>query len=196
MWKAGFVTLVVSLSLCLSAFCEEEITSPKGFALGFGLGQQAGDITINLNVTSPYMHIKRTPNPNTWCAIRISGDCLTKSANLDGESTDSLWSYFAARIGYVVSFEVSSFMKIYTEVGGAYVFPPSELASSTNPCFSLYGYVGNEVFYGKNLFTKNTSMFMEIGYESPLTENRFDKLANRPYIGWGATVRAGARLYL
>jgi hypothetical protein len=196
MWKAGFVTLAVSLSLCLSAFCEEEVTIPRGFAIGFGLGQQTGDMTININVTSPYLYIKKTPNPHTWCAVRISGDCLTKSANLDGETTDSLWSYLAARIGYVGAFEVSSFMKVFAEVGGVSVFPTTALASSTNPCFGLYGYVGNEVFYGKNLFTKNTSVFMEIGYESPLTENRFDKLANRPYIGWGTTVRAGARLYL
>ena len=196
MWKVGIMEVAVPLTLCLSAFCEEEITSPKGFAIGFGLGQQAGDMALNLNVTSPYMHIKRTPNPHTWCAIRISGDYLNKSANLTGETTDSLWSYFAAQIGYVVAYEVSSFMKIYAEVGGVSVLPTDELASSTNPCFGLYGYIGNEVFYGKNLFTKNTSIFMEIGYESPLRENRFDKLANRPYIGWGTTARAGARLYL
>ena len=196
MWKVGIMAVAVPLSLCISAFCEEEVTSPRGFAIGFGLGQQAGDMAINLNVTSPYMHIKISPNPHNWCAIRINGDYLMKSANLTGETTDSLWSYFAARIGYVGAFEVSSFMKIYAEVGGVSVFPTAELASSTNPGFGSYGYLGSEVYYGKNLLTKNTSIFMEIGFESPFTENRFDKLANRPYIGWGATVRAGARLYL
>jgi hypothetical protein len=196
MWKAGIVALVIPLSLCLSAFCEEEITIPRGFALGFELGQQTGDIAINVNVTSPYIHIKKSPNPHAWCAIRLSVDSRTISAIPTGGTTDSLWSYFAARIGYVGAVEVTNFMKMFVELGGVSVFPTAELASSTNLCFGYYEYIGSEVFIGKNLLTKNTSIFMEIGLEGPLREFRFDKLAHRPYIGWGSTVRAGARFYL
>jgi hypothetical protein len=196
MWKVGIMAVVVPLSLCLSAFCEEEITIPRSFALGFSMGQQAGDVSASFNVTSPYIHIKISPNPHAWCAIRLSGDSRIKSAIPIGGTTDSLWSYFAARIGYVGAVEVSNFMKMYSEIGGVSVFPTAELASSTKPRFGIYGYLGSEVFIGKNLLTKNTSIFMQIGYEGPFTDHRFDKLVNSPIMGWGATACAGGRFYL
>jgi hypothetical protein len=197
MWKIGFIALSVSLfALCLPAFCEEEITIPRSFALGFSLGQRAGDLSASFNVTSPYIHIKISPNPRYWGAIRISGDSRIKSAIPAGGTIDSLMEYFAARIGCVGGSDVSNLIRMYCEFGGVSVFPTTELASTTNPHFGIYGYIGNEVFVGKNLFTKHTSIFMEIGYECGSADNRFDKLANRPFMVWGTTACAGGRFYL
>jgi len=78
MWKFGFVTLLISLSLGSSAFCEEQTAGPKKFAYGFGMGQQAGDVSISLNVTSPYFSLSKKPCPRSWSAIRISGDYRVK----------------------------------------------------------------------------------------------------------------------
>lgn len=196
MWKVGIMAVAVPLFLCLSAFCEEEVTIPRGYAIGFGMGQQDGDVSIGLNVTSRYLHVKRSPNPRSWCAFRLSGDYRTKTATPIGGTADSVFSYFSGRVGFVGSAEVFNMLRMYEEVGCVSVFPSAELASSKNPSFGLYGYIGSEVFVGKNLLTKNTSIFMEIGIEGFLTEHRFDKLVNSPFVGWGATVRAGGRFYI
>lgn len=196
MWKAGFIAMAISLSLSVSAFCEEEITSPRDFAFGFNLGQRAGDLSYGFNVTSPYIHLKIGPNPRSWCAIRISGDVRIKNDIPIGGTIDSLMSYYAARIGYVGGVDVSNLIRMYCELGGVSVFPTTELASTTNPHFGMYGYIGSEVFVGRNLLTRNTGIFMEIGYDCGFADNRFDKLANRPFMGWGTTACAGARFYL
>jgi hypothetical protein len=196
MLKTGFVTLMISLSLCISAFCEEETAGPKGFSYGFGMGQQTSDVSISLNITSPYFHFNKKPNPRSWCAIRVSGDYRIKSATPIGGTADSVMSYFDARIGFVKAEEVSKLIRMYEEFGCISIFPTTKLASSTVPRFGLYGYLGGEVFVGKNLMTKSTSIFMEIGVESTFTEHRFDKITNRPLIGMGPTMRAGGRFYI
>lgn len=195
MSKVVIMAMAVSLSLSLSAFCENEITIPRGFAVGFGLGQRAGDLSASLNITSPYMHFKLRPNAKNCFAIRLSGDFRTKNEVPIGGTADSLMSYGAARIGCVGGVDVTNLIRMYTEVGGVSVFPTAELASSKNPCFGVYGYLGSEVFIGRNLISKNTSIFMEIGYESGFSEHRFDKLANRPYMEYGPTACAGGRFY-
>jgi hypothetical protein len=195
MRKVVFMAMAISLSLSLSAFCENEITTPRSFSLGFGLGQRAGDLSASLNITSPYMHFKLHPNDKNGFAIRVSGDFRTKNEVPIGGTADSLMSYCAARIGIIRGIDVSNLIRMYTEVGGVSVFPTAELASSKIPCFGVYGYLGSEVFIGRNLITKNTSIFMEIGYESGFSEHRFDKLANRPYMEFGPTACAGGRFY-
>jgi len=197
MWKVGIMAVAIPFSLCLSAFCEEEVTNPRGFALGFSIGQRAGDVAASLNVTSPYIHIKRSPNPRSWGAIRISGDCRIKTATPTEGTADSMFSYFTARVGFVGAIEVSNMIRMYEEIGCVSVFPTAELASSTKPCFGGYAYLGSEVFLGKNLLTKNTSIFMEIGFDTEtFSMHRFDKLVNSPIVGWGATACAGGRFYL
>jgi hypothetical protein len=155
--------------LSLSAFCEEEITIPKGFALGVGMGQRAGDVSVDINVTSPYLHHKVGPMTRYYNAFRISGDYRMKSATSIGGTTDSIMEYYVARIGIIGAIEVSNFIRMYADVGGESVFPTAELASSTDPCFGLYGSIGSEVFVGRNLVARNGSIFMEIGIECPIT---------------------------
>lgn len=45
--------IVVGLTICVPAF-SQEITNPKGLAFGVSVGQRAGDLSIGLDVTSPY----------------------------------------------------------------------------------------------------------------------------------------------
>jgi hypothetical protein len=196
MLKIFGMAAAVSLTLCTSVFCEDTVIIPRGFSFGIGFGQQDGDVAVSLNATSPYMHFKRCPRPRTFGAVRIHGVYRIKNAVSAGATADSLMSYYAARIGFVGSDEVTDAIRVYEEVGCVSVFPTSAMASNKKPGVGIYGNIGGEIMIGKNVVTRNTGVYMEIGIASFLSEQRFDKLANSPLMGFGATVGGGARFYL
>jgi hypothetical protein len=190
-----FMAMTVALSICFPAICQE-IEVPQGFAFGLSGGQRAGDLSVGLDVTSPYFHYPwAKENKNTF-AIRAGGDMrLKKGVLLDG-TRDTMMRYFTARISYVGGFPVSDYLRMYDEIGGMALFPPNDVATSTNPYFGAYGHYGTEVFIGKNAVTKKVSMYFEIGVEVNSGKARLDKLVNSPMIGWGSSACFGGRFYL
>ena len=192
-----FVTSMAALLLLsVSAFCEEEVKSHRSLSFGFSLVQRAGDVAESIILTSPYKHTRILPKRQTKYAIRLSGDLRYKNGLPDGKSTESLMIYYAARLGFVGTADIAKQFRLYEEFGCVSVFPTAELSSSTKPRIGLYGYLGSEFLLGKNLLTRNTSLFMEIGLEGLYSEHRFDKLTNRPLMGWGPTASAGVRFYV
>ena len=189
-------SMAALLWLSVSAFCEKEVKSHRSFSFGFSLGQRAGDVAESIILTSPYMHSIFSQNPCSRFAIRLSGDLRIKKDILTGETIESLQLYYATRLGLVGIVDFEKRLRFYDEIGLVSVIPTTEMASSQNPRFGLYGYLGSEFLMGKNLLTRNTSLFMEIGLEGLYSEHRFDKLTNRPLMGWGPTVSAGVRFYL
>jgi hypothetical protein len=192
-----FLTAMVALLLLsVSAFCEEKAKNHSSFSFGFSAGQRAGDVTESIILTSPYKKTRIFPNRQTNYAIRLSGDLRYKNGIPDGKSMESLMVYYAARFGLVGTADIAKLLRLYEEFGCVSVFPTAELSSATKPRIGLYGYFGSEFLLGKNLLTRGTSTFMEIGLEGLYSEHRFDKLANRPLMGWGPTASAGVRFYL
>jgi hypothetical protein len=188
--------MAVSLTIYIPAICEE-IMVPKGPAIGFSMGQRAGDVSIGLDVTSPYFHFPIDPNIRNESAFRISGDLRLKKGIPVGGTSDSMEPYYATRVGYVGGIRMNNCIRMFVEIGGMAVFPTNALANSTNPHFGAYGNLGGEFFLGKNLLTKNVGLYFEIGEEvSGSGKARFDKLAGSPLMCLGPTACAGVRYYL
>ena len=197
--KYGCLAMALGLAFCSPAFCQKEITVPMGPAIGVSMGQRSGDLSVGLDVTTPYLQFPNNPlyNGRYECAIRLSGDMRLKEGVQLGAAKDSIEPYYVARLGYVGGIRVTNFIRMYAEVGGMAVFPTAELSSSTNPHFGADGHFGGEVFLGKNNLNINTGIYFEIGEEvNGSGEARFDKLNNSPLMSTGPTACGGARLYL
>ena len=194
--KHACLAMALGLAFCSPAFCQKEITVPMGPAIGVSMGQRSGDLSVGLDVTTPYLQFP-TYNGRSESAIRLSGDMRLKEGVPLGAAKDSIELYYVARLGYVGGIRVTNFIRMYAEVGGMAVFPTAELSSSTNPHFGAYGHFGGEVFLGKNILNKNTCIYFEIGEEANGSgEARFDKLNNSPLMGTGPTACGGVRYYL
>lgn len=154
-----FFFLIILINTSLYA---QEVKA-KNFSIGYSVGTNSGDYSLNINITTPFMF-------NVF-AIRLNWYvCFNEFINKD---YNSWFPYYALKVGFIGSSQIiNNYLRFYGEGGLAVVFTNDEV-SSKKINYGGYGLFGFEFFLSYNL-----SYYIEIGGNG--LSVKADNLINSP----------------
>ena len=176
--KKSVCIIVCALTVATFAYAFESPT-----ALGFGLGDAAGNMGINLELSSPSFI-------SGIFTIRAESQMDFLSAYKD--NPDVAWETFSShKIGIAAApGRTKGPIRLYGEFGGLLVLPAESVSGDTMQ-WGIYGYFGFEFYETPE--TSPIAYYIECGTNSLFAEA--DKLPDSPDYYSGFTVRTGLRYY-
>ena len=171
----GFLLMGIAMGAC---------ARDEPFAVGFGISDQAGNLGLNLEISSPSLI-------GGFLTLRAETqlDFLSAYRDVPGIAWDA---FYSERVGVAgTGGWCGDSIRLYGEFGALFVIPPYDLTDDPIQA-GIYGLFGFEFFMGTDS-NEPIAFYLEAGTNSIFADA--EKLPGKPDYYSGFTTRTGLRYY-